>query len=566
MSHPVAEVEIRARNAGFEAGLREAGRLYRSFSDGVTRDNAKMQRSRGGKDFITHAAAQAVGNLTSSAVQRGAGFLEELGKTTYDYNDKLVRLGITAEESPAHVEEFNQAIRRASDETGVSKMSLVEAGAQFVALTGDMQGAKDQLRAWAVAAQATNSDVKDIASASAALGQQMKIDPSQMMDALQVLAIQGKKGAIELKDLAGGLSQIAPQWAQFANGRNVRGVQELGAALQIVKRGFGGDGQETITGLQSLLTALTKNAGKFEGWGVKVFEVKDGKKQFRDVLDIVKSIGDSKIVNDPTSLEKAFGRVEAYRAFVQLKENREELGRLITASGEAGVLQKDLDTYLNSTAGRTKLAWEQAKNKMAEVFTPERIENFGNALAHVLDLATKLVGALGDIQTWVERNTPDKDASRRGYIASAGKSDAEKIAKAAQLRLTGEALRNEAKSGPTEGLAILAGLGGMTEGVTAFDSIIDESKAQLEASQHLFKSVGENRGRDVWSGRAGSPSYGDIPGIMISKAGGASPDQLYGGLKSGAEGTKFEVVLKIGEDVLARAMVNADEARKKVAK
>jgi hypothetical protein len=226
------------------------------------------------------------------------------------------------------------------------------------------------------------------------MGQNMKIGPKDMEASFAALTIQGKKGAIELKDLASELSSIAPQWAMFNKGTGVEGVRELGAALQVVKRGFGGDAAETVTGLQSMLTALVKNEKHFRGAGIKMFEVdpKTGAKSMRSVLEIVDEIGKSKLVKNPTLLEKAFGRVEAYRAFLQLTQNKEALDDLISSSRDAGIIQRDLGTYMNSTAGKTSRAWEQMKNAMADVFTPERIKLFSEALVKAVELFGKIVG------------------------------------------------------------------------------------------------------------------------------------------------------------------------------
>lgn len=564
MANPVAEVEIRARNEGFAAGLREAKSQYRAFADHISAENSRMRKGKGESGFgIAGALGVAGGNLISSGISKGIGFLEDMGKAVYQYDDKLVRLGITAESSPAKVEEFNQAIRKASDQTGISKASLLDAGSQFVALTGEMGLAKDQLISWARVAQATNSSITDISSASAALMQQMKIDPSQMERALEVLAIQGKKGAVELKDLAGGLSQIAPQWAQFANGRNVRGVQELGAALQIVKRGFGGDASETITGLQSLLTSLVKNAGKFGLGDSDIFTVgKDGKKQFRDVLDIVDAIGRSKIVNNPTAMEKAFGRVEAYRAFIQLNENREALQGLIDASGEAGVIQKDLDTYLNSRAGKTALAWEQAKNKMAEVFTPERIQAFGNALARVVDLAVSLVDKLDKVAAWVSANSQSADDIAKGKVNEvAGKTSDEQRARADQLDKEG-AMVDDARNRQT-GLAP-----GLTFGVIAdwfggggaSSPIVSGDYRHAAAAQIRRNAAAEDRapmmGPDENPMGEGSP--------RVPYAGGDIVDKLRAALEQMQP--TFNVTVQVANDVLVQQIVESFTNRTKVAK
>lgn len=414
-STAIANLELRAQSRGFAQGLEEARKQYRTFAASIKAEDDKLDAAQeraskkrgkgGGSSFVYDSLSTAVGGLVSGAVSRGIGALEDIGKQAYNFNDQLVRLGITADATPRQVDLFAGSIRAASDATGISQASILEAGQSFVALTGDMGMAQDQLLGWARVAQATNSSITDISAGAAALIQQLKIDPSQIEKAMSILAIQGKKGAVELKDLAGGLSQIAPQWAQFANGKGVKGVTEMGAALQIVRRGFG-SGDETVTGLQSLLTALAKKSDKL-GIGGMVTKGADGKKQFKDVLELVTAIGHKFDNADPSKVIEAFGRVEAYRAFLQLRDNVEETNKLIAASEQAGDVQKDLGTYLNSTAGKTALAWEQAKNRILAAFTPERLEAFAGALIKAIDAAAKLVDYIAKIAKFIEDNSPD---------------------------------------------------------------------------------------------------------------------------------------------------------------
>src|SRR5262249_44334132 len=152
---------------------------------------------------------------------------------------------------------------------------------------------------------------------------------------------------------------------------------------------FGGDAGETVTGLASLLTALTKESERFRAHGINVFE-KDGKTA-KNVLDIVKQIA-AKGLNE-TAVRKMFGRDEAYRAYIQLAQNRDLLDDLIAKSKDEGVIARDLATYQQSTAGKLSIAWETAKNKIAEAFTPDRIEAFVGALAKAAEAFAAVVGA-----------------------------------------------------------------------------------------------------------------------------------------------------------------------------
>ena len=419
MANPKAEVEISAHSRSLSAKLREARAKFSNFG-------AELKKNVFGKDlsekgFWGKGGAQMVGNLGSSAASGAAGFLFEQGKAVFDFNDKLTRLQITAEKTPEEMQAFANSVRVASDATGLSKAAILDAGSAYVALTGDMDTAQSQIGNWAKVAQATNSSIQDISSTAAALKQNMKIDPGDTLDAFGILAVQGKKGAIELKDLASQMANIAPQWAMFKGGSGLQGLKEMGAALQIAKRGFGGDASETVTGVQGMLTSFVKNSKRFHQAGVEIFEKdpKTGVEHMRNVFDIMDSIAKSKLIKDPAKMEKAFGRVEAYRAYLQLSQNREEMQGLVDDAGNATTIQKDLDTYLGSTAGKTKTAFEAAKNSIAEAFTPERIKNFTDAavtLVGVLETAVSAASKILDAAKSAGENAAKGDSGFFGFL------------------------------------------------------------------------------------------------------------------------------------------------------
>lgn len=414
---PKAEIEITAHSKSLGAKLREARSKFGAFG-------AELKKNVFGKDMVEKgfwgkAGASMIGNLGARAASSVLSFGIEEAKGIWNYNDALTRLQITSNKTPEYMQALSKSLITASNATGLGAPKILEAAANYVALTGDMNGASAAAAQWANIAQATNSAVGDIAGTAAALKTNMKIGPEDTTAAFAALAIQGKAGAIELKDLSAQLSSIAPQWAEFGGGDKLQGLKEMGAALQAVKRGFGGDAGETVTGLQSMLNALIKNAARFKGAGIKIFD-KDpttGAKKMRNVLDIVRSIGDSKLVNDPTKLEKAFGRVEAYRAFLQMRDGlaakpgeKSFIEDLVEKSGDVKVIERDLKTYVESPAGRVARAWEGLKNRMTEALTPERLEMFATGIEHILAGVEGVGNALGKV------------GDALGFFSSVGKS------------------------------------------------------------------------------------------------------------------------------------------------
>ena len=241
---------------------------------------------------------------------------------------------------------------------------------------------------------------------------------------------QGKEGAVELRELAGLLPSLAPSFTQFGKS-GAEGLAELGAALQVIRGGFG-SGSEAATGLNALMTALSRKADKFKEAGVELFE-KDpetGAKKFRQFSKIIEDIGKSKLMNDPTALTDAFGSSEARRAFVELASNAGLFRDLFAKGLSSNAVNDDFVDYMESTSGRIEKAWQRLQNTLARELTPARVETLvsafetlGRSVAWVVDhirLFASVFAAL-KLAQWTARLYGLMNAMR-GVGAAAGKA------------------------------------------------------------------------------------------------------------------------------------------------
>lgn len=319
------------------------------------------------------------------------------------FEKALTRFQIATDKTPEQLAAFRAELGALSTATGISRNELLGGAQAYVALTGDVEGATQTAAVFAKVANATGASMQDIAGSAAAMKDNMKIDPADFEAAFSALHVQGKAGAVELRELATELAGVTPTFTQFAGGKGVTGLIDLGSALQAVRKGFGSS-SEAATGLQSLMVAITKNAGRFEGKGVNVFTTnsKTGKKELRGLLEIVDDIAKSDLAKDPTKLTKAFGRDEARRAYEQLVNNRDLLDDLRKKSADQGAIARDAMTFQTSTAGRLAIALETLKTKIADVFTPERIAGFVDALGKLVDL----LGTAAQFVDWISKGMP----------------------------------------------------------------------------------------------------------------------------------------------------------------
>jgi TP901 family phage tail tape measure protein len=381
-----AEVGLYANPKKLKPGLREAQGILGGFGRGVK--------------GVFSSVAGAVGGFISRAFDpmgRAYDLIQSQATEVFDFEKGVARLAIAQGKTNEQMGGFRTQVTAISEETGIARNEVLQGAAAYQALTGDTQGATDAARTFARVAVATGTNVGDVATAAASLQQNLHIDTADFEKAFSVLNTQGKAGAVELHDWAGLVASLSAKFQRFKGASGVHGVQELGAALQIAKRGFG-SASEAATGVEGLMTAIVKNAKKLQKAHIRVFDVdpKTHVKTLRSFSEIIQSISNSKLAKDPALLAKALGRQEAEQTFQMLKGNWSDFQGLVNTTDFSSI-GKDMDTYLNSPAGKLEKSWNAMKLAMAEAFTPERIQAFAAAIDKLLPAVEKLGEALGFI-------------------------------------------------------------------------------------------------------------------------------------------------------------------------
>lgn len=440
-----AMIGIRADSKALDRDVNDARKKMRAFGNDVKKlgKSAGSKLWGGGKSAIS-----AIGGGIGAAAVFG---ISEQISATQKFEMGLVRLQIAAGKSTAEIDAVRESIFEVSKATGVSTEDILEGTQAYIDLTGDVDGATAAMSQFARISAASGASVADVATATAALKESMGLDPGDIETVFSGLIQQGKAGAVSLKDFAGELSKLAPQFAKFG-GSGVQGIADLGASFQVVRKGFG-SASEAATGMQAVISALSRNAKKFEKSNVKIFKTgKNGKKEFRGWLDIIDQIDHSKLANDPTALTDAFGSVEASRAFDMLRANRGELEKIYEAGLDAGAVQRDLGTLQESNAGRMQKAMNDLKVTIAETFTPERITAFVEIVEKVAAAIGKVIGGLEDLKNDLSGETEAKanpyavsesDVGEDNWRWIAGPATANSIKERVQRRQQEEASRRQ---------------------------------------------------------------------------------------------------------------------------
>ncbi len=420
-----AQVEVTASSNRLTAGLALARSKINKWAGSV---------ARGIKGVTGNST---VGNILGNVQSSATGFIVQQAKEVMALDKSLTRFQIAAGKTPEAMNAMRKSIQGISSETAIASADILAGAQTYVDLTGDVKGAEKAMTSFSRIAQASGSTVSDVATATASMQMSMGLSSGDIENAFSGLIAQGKMGAVSLKDMAGELSTLGPMMAKFQGGQGLDGIRSMGAAFQVVRQGAG-SAAEANTQLSSVITGVIAHAKTFEKAGVKIYDKdpKTGVKTLRSFHSIVEGISKSKLMKDPTALGKAFGRTEALAAFQSLSKNLELYDDLLKSGQDTAAVQKDLATFMNSSAGKTETAFNNMKLTIAEAFTPERIQMFVGALMKVGEWLAKTVG-------YIEKTVKLVDEVREKVMGPSVEKRADKLAK----RFESTDLAQEAKYG-----------------------------------------------------------------------------------------------------------------------
>lgn len=402
MSSTTAEIELTASTRRLPSALRQALKMVQGFVHATTGLMNPNKSKDPDKPLTAGGAtiAHALGGVASNLAMRGIDLMVAEGKKVLDFNKELIRLGIDLRKKPGEMEPVGKGIRDISSATGLGAIEVLKAARAYADLAGaealiDEHGgvALDRISLISRAAQASGSDVGEMAELMFTLTENMKVPPSQLEDTLGGLINQAKDGSIHFKELAHELVALGAVYSQFGTtGRT--GVIQLGAQMQLARHAFG-SASEAGTGVLRIYRSLPQHASKFAKAGVEIFKP-GSKTELQTFEDIIHQIQKSKLSLDREALMKSFGRTEGERFYQVLTSLTDQYDKLKAAGMANGVVAKDLSTYTESSAGRMEVAVERMRNAFAEALTPERIDQIVVGIE-------RIAGSMGGIIAMIER-------------------------------------------------------------------------------------------------------------------------------------------------------------------
>lgn len=383
MSDVKAKIEIEAGVSRLPAALRKGLGYVKGFAEQVGKVGAGLVKSTA-LGFI-HGVGMSVAN-------RGLDLMINQGKAVIDFGRELTRLGIDLNKQPAEMQAIGEGIREISNQTGLGADKVLAAGRDYADLAGLQAFTMDRMSLIARSAQASGSDVKDMAALMFTLTENMKVPDNQLEDTIGGLINQAKFGSIHFRELAKELVALGSVYSQFGvTGRE--GAIQIGAQMQLARHGFA-SASEAATGVLRIYRSLPQHASKFKAANVDIWQA-GSKTKMRPFEDIIKQIQNSKLALDRELLIKTFGRTEGERFYQVLTSLTAQYNEMKKAGEANGVVARDLGTYTESAAGRIDVAMERVKNGFAQVLTPERIDQIVSGIEAIVGAMPAIVSAIG---------------------------------------------------------------------------------------------------------------------------------------------------------------------------
>lgn len=336
-------------------------------------------------------------NSKLGAAGIGAG-LVLAAKDALEFDDSLTRLDISSRGAMGSMDRVREKVLAVSRATGVSKEELIAGSAAFVALTGDGKTATEAMETFAKVQKATGSPMEDIVGSAAALNEQLGITGTQFERAFSIMIAGGKAGKIELKDMASLTASLAAGYKQFGASKGIGGVATLGSAFQIVAKNFG-SASEAATGLDALMGSIAQNAKELKkDQGIDIYE-KDGK-TLRSLEAITEDIGRKNL--NATQVLALLKRKEAVKTFNALNDNRAQWESIREETLRANDVAVDYGKYQKSSAAQAAMGWNEVKLKIAEAFSPDRVQGLVKAISVAVGFAGVMVQKFEDAAGWFD--------------------------------------------------------------------------------------------------------------------------------------------------------------------
>lgn len=277
-----AETKIRVSATGTRGVGQEfdgLGRKVRNFGVAGQMVTQKMQRG-----------FSALGNKL-----RGIGGMIALGgavagiKRVLDYSESLGQLQADIGLTTADAMKMDKRIRESAIGFKTTKESVLEAIQVYQDFGGIVPKGMQTLEQLTKMHKATGANMAELATIHATLIQTLNMSPKEGIKGMETFVAQTLEGQVNIRKLA----QVIPGIASIGTGygfTGMRGVQQMGTALQVAGQATGGNAGMAATQVKALMRDLVRREKRVKRLtGMSIFSDKE-KKKLKDIDVIMAAI------------------------------------------------------------------------------------------------------------------------------------------------------------------------------------------------------------------------------------------------------------------------------------
>lgn len=388
--------ELRDRSRTLTNSLEEQGRELERLTNrqqrfGAARD--RFNRTMGTAQNVAGAGIGMLGTATAMAVPIIAGV-----KAGQEFESKMTDIAQKADLSRAAAAAMGVELLKAGRAANQLPAAMQD-GVDILAGFGlDPRQAAVMMRPIGRAATAYKAEIADLAAASYALHDNLKVPIADTQKMIDAMAAAGKAGAFEIADMA----QHVPALAAAYQGLGQKGVvagTDLAAALQIARKGAG-DSATAATNLGNVLQKITSPATvkAFQKMGVDLpAALKRMYAEGKTPIEAIAELTNKTLKGDLSRMGYLFEDAQVQAGLRPLIQNMEEYRRIrAEASNAGGTTDRDFAERMRDGAEASKQLKVNAETlaiQLGSVLLPTVNDLLGKAAA--------TAGRLGD---WAQRH------------------------------------------------------------------------------------------------------------------------------------------------------------------
>jgi TP901 family phage tail tape measure protein len=348
----------------------------------MARNAAAMGRARlGVVDAV--ATYYALDAAIGAPIRTAAAFetqLEDIGQ----------KAGIPVEQFAA----LGRRIQQVGRDTNQASSQIASAVDAMASRGADIDTALTVANPIGKAATAYRASTEDMAAAAWSAVDNLKVPADQVGRAIDMMALTGKEGAFELRDMA----QYFPALGAAYQGLGQSGVEAVGdlaAALQVVRKGTG-DSASAATNLQNVLQKMRSptTVRAFKRMGVSLEqELAGAAKRGLTPIEAIADVTAKTLDGDLSKLGYLFEDAQVQAGMRSLIQGMDEYQRIRDkAFRSKGVVDADYNRRIETANGameRWAATTERFQISIAAALLP--------ALSDVLDTVTPMIDKIGEL-------------------------------------------------------------------------------------------------------------------------------------------------------------------------